>query len=182
MTSCWPRVGEGGTGEFDLFAQDFGNLVPGSIHGLKFEDVDGDGVFDPQVDVGLGDVTFRLIGTDGQGNNVEQTTLTDSNGEFWFEDLLPGDYSVTEDVPAGSMASTPTKAANEDIRAYRDQVLSKVNAGSISLVDVRAPAEYSGELLAPENLPQEGAQRGGHIPSAANVPWGQAVAEDGTFK
>ena len=74
------------------------------------------------------------------------------------------------------------KAANEDIRAYRDQVLSKVNASSISLVDVRAPAEYSGELLAPEALPQEGAQRGGHIPSAANVPWGQAVAEDGTFK
>ena len=81
----------------------------------------------------------------------------------------------------GSKSYT-AKAANEDIRAYRDQVLSKVNASSISLVDVRAPAEYSGELLAPEALPQEGAQRGGHIPSAANVPWGQAVAEDGTFK
>ena len=81
----------------------------------------------------------------------------------------------------GSKSYT-AKAANEDIRAYRDQVLSKVNASSIILVDVRAPAEYSGELLAPEALPQEGAQRGGHIPSAANVPWGQAVAEDGTFK
>ena len=81
----------------------------------------------------------------------------------------------------GSKSYT-AKAANEDIRAYRDQVLSKVNASSISLVDVRAPAEYSGELLAPEALPQEGAQRGGHIPGAANVPWGQAVAEDGTFK
>ena len=71
---------------------------------------------------------------------------------------------------------------NEEIRAYRDQVLNQVYAGSISLVDVRAPAEYSGELLAPENLPQEGSQRGGHIPGAANIPWGQAVAEDGTFK
>ena len=78
--------------------------------------------------------------------------------------------------------SYTAKASNEDIRVYRDQVLSKVSVGNISLVDVRAPAEYSGELLAPENLPQEGSQRGGPIPSAANIPWGQAVAEDGTFK
>ena len=50
-------------------------------------------------------------------------------------------------------------------------------------MDVRAPAEYSGELLAPPNLPQEGAQRGGHIPGAANIPWATAVNEaDGTFK
>ena len=81
-----------------------------------------------------------------------------------------------------SINSYTAKAPNEDIRVYRDQVLSKVSVGNISLVDVRAPAEYSGELLAPENLPQEGSQRGGHIPSAANIPWGQAVAEDGTFK
>ena len=89
---------------------------------------------------------------------------------------------LTSDAANHGSKSYTAKAANEDIRAYRDQVLSKVNASSISLVDVRAPAEYSGELLAPEALPQEGAQRGGHIPSAANVPWGQAVAEDGTFK
>ena len=89
---------------------------------------------------------------------------------------------LTTDAVSHAAKSYTAKAPNEYIRAYRDQVLSKVNAGSISLVDVRAPAEYSGELLAPENLPQEGAQRGGHIPSAANVPWGQAVAEDGTFK
>ena len=50
------------------------------------------------------------------------------------------------------------------------------------LVDVRSPKEFSGELLAPENLPQEGSQRGGHIPGAKNIPWGQAVNEDGTFK
>ena len=54
---------------------------------------------------------------------------------------------------------------------------------NIGLVDVRAPAEYSGELLAPANLPQEGAQRGGHIPGAANIPWGSTVNQnDGTFK
>ena len=70
--------------------------------------------------------------------------------------------------------------ANEDLRAYREQVLAAI--GSSGLVDVRSPGEYSGQLLAPENLPQEGAQRGGHIPTAVNVPWATAVKEDGTFK
>jgi thiosulfate/3-mercaptopyruvate sulfurtransferase len=69
----------------------------------------------------------------------------------------------------------------EDIRAYRDHVQSRL--GKAGLVDVRSPKEYSGELLAPENLPQEGAQRGGHIPTAVSIPWGTAVnSEDGTFK
>ena len=69
----------------------------------------------------------------------------------------------------------------EDIRAYRDHVLDRL--GKAGLVDVRSPKEFSGELLAPENLPQEGAQRGGHIPTAVSIPWGTAVnAEDGTFK
>ncbi|HEX6548731.1 MAG TPA: sulfurtransferase [Candidatus Dormibacteraeota bacterium] len=68
----------------------------------------------------------------------------------------------------------------EDVRAYREQVLDRI--GKAALVDVRSPKEFSGELLAPENLPQEGAQRGGHIPTAANIPWATAVREDGTFK
>ena len=89
---------------------------------------------------------------------------------------------VTTEVPSPTAATYRASSPDQSIRAYRDQVLSAVNAGSLSLVDVRAPAEYSGELLAPANLPQEGAQRGGHIPGAANIPWGQAVNEDGTFK
>ena len=68
----------------------------------------------------------------------------------------------------------------EELRAYRDQVVDGI--GKAGLVDVRSPGEFSGELLAPENLPQEGAQRGGHIPTAANIPWATAVKEDGTFK
>jgi thiosulfate/3-mercaptopyruvate sulfurtransferase len=68
----------------------------------------------------------------------------------------------------------------EDLRAYRDEVEESI--GKAGLVDVRSPGEYSGQLLAPENLPQEGAQRGGHIPGAVNVPWATAVKEDGTFK
>jgi thiosulfate/3-mercaptopyruvate sulfurtransferase len=71
---------------------------------------------------------------------------------------------------------------DEDIRAYRDYVLTAVGSGKVALVDVRSPAEFSGELLAPPNLPQEGSQRGGHIPGAANVPWNMTVQEDGTFK
>jgi thiosulfate/3-mercaptopyruvate sulfurtransferase len=70
---------------------------------------------------------------------------------------------------------------NEKIRAYREHVLSQI--GKAGLVDVRSPKEYSGELLAPENLPQEGAQRGGHIPTAVSIPWGTAVNQDnGAFK
>ena len=95
---------------------------------------------------------------------------------------------VAENRPVTTGAASPgaktyrAGGPNENLRAYRDYVLSAVNSGNIALVDVRAPAEFSGELLAPANLPQEGSQRGGHIPGAANVPWAQAVNEDGTFK
>ena len=96
----------------------------------------------------------------------------------WVADGRP----LTTDAASHAAKSYRASEPNQDIRAYRDAVLGAVSASSISLVDVRAPAEYSGELLAPANLPQEGSQRGGHIPGAANVPWGQAVNEDGTFK
>ena len=73
-------------------------------------------------------------------------------------------------------------ATREELRAYRDQVLAGIGQAERGLVDVRSPAEYSGELSAPEGLPQEAAQRKGHVPGAVNVPWSSAVAEDGTFK
>jgi thiosulfate/3-mercaptopyruvate sulfurtransferase len=87
----------------------------------------------------------------------------------------------TTDVPSPAAASFKfSGGTNEAIRAYRDDVAERI--GKAGLVDVRSPGEYSGELLAPENLPQEGAQRGGHIPTAKNIPWAKAVKEDGTFK
>jgi thiosulfate/3-mercaptopyruvate sulfurtransferase len=87
----------------------------------------------------------------------------------------------TSDVPTPAATSFKfSGGANEAIRAYRDDVAERI--GKAGLVDVRSPGEYSGELLAPENLPQEGAQRGGHIPTAKNIPWAKAVKEDGTFK
>ena len=89
---------------------------------------------------------------------------------------------MTTDVPSYAATTYAAKDPDESIRAYRDQVLAAVGAGNTALVDVRSPQEFSGELLAPPNLPQEGSQRGGHIPGAANIPWGQAANEDGTFK
>jgi thiosulfate/3-mercaptopyruvate sulfurtransferase len=89
---------------------------------------------------------------------------------------------LTTDVPSYPASSYTVQQPNKDIRALRDLVLENVNKAGSVLVDVRSPKEFSGELLAPENLPQEGAQRGGHIAGAINIPWGQAVAEDATFK
>ncbi|MDQ6884916.1 MAG: sulfurtransferase [Candidatus Dormibacteraeota bacterium] len=89
---------------------------------------------------------------------------------------------LVTDVPAPKTATYKAGQPDRSIRALRDEVLGQLGKPGVTLVDVRSPKEYSGELLAPENLPQEGAQRGGHIPGAANIPWGQAVAEDGTFK
>jgi thiosulfate/3-mercaptopyruvate sulfurtransferase len=85
---------------------------------------------------------------------------------------------------APTIKPTTYKAGQPDksIRVLRDQVLADLGKAGVVLVDVRSPKEFSGELLAPENLPQEGAQRGGHIPGAKNIPWAQAVRDDGTFK
>ncbi|MBM3934909.1 MAG: sulfurtransferase [SAR202 cluster bacterium] len=98
----------------------------------------------------------------------------------WLAEKRP----VSTDRPARAKTAYTAGGADRSIRATRDEVL-QVAAGKkkAALVDVRAPAEYKGELLAPANLPQEGAQRGGHIPGAANIPWAQAVNDaDGTFK
>ena len=145
----------------------------------------------------------QLLGGSGIGNDTTVILYGDNNNWFaawafwqlkyyghrdvrimnggrakWEAEARP----LTTDVPSPAASGYSASEGDQSIRAYRDQVLSLVNAGSVSLVDVRSPAEFSGELLAPPTAPQEGSQRGGHIPGAANIPWGQAVAEDGTFK
>jgi len=85
----------------------------------------------------------------------------------------------TPSYPAGNY-SAPERN-DQEIRAFRDEVLMHVNAG-LPLVDVRSPGEFSGELLHMPSYPQEGALRGGHIPGAKSIPWGKAANEDGTFK
>jgi len=89
---------------------------------------------------------------------------------------------LTTEVPSYSHTSYVAGEPHADIRAFRDQILTQLGKNGFATVDVRSPGEFSGELLAPANLPQEGAQRGGHIPGAANIPWASAVAADGTFK
>ena len=90
---------------------------------------------------------------------------------------------MTNDVPSLKATSYTIDApVNGDFRSFRDEVLQKVSGSKSAFVDVRSPEEYRGEKLAPDHLPQEQAQVPGHIPSAANVPWGKAANEDGSFK
>jgi thiosulfate/3-mercaptopyruvate sulfurtransferase len=98
---------------------------------------------------------------------------------------LAEDRPVVKEVPAPSRGTFRAHAGDEKLRAYLDDVrsaLPQVRAGQLHLVDVRGPKEFTGEITAPPEYPNEHAQRGGHIPGAQNVPWAQAVREDGTFK
>ena len=97
--------------------------------------------------------------------------------EKWISEGRPTSNEVPEFEPQKFIAYK----GDEEIRAYRDEVRSALDADT-RLVDVRSPAEFSGELIAMAGYEQEGAQRAGHIPGAASVPWAQAVKEDGTFK
>jgi thiosulfate/3-mercaptopyruvate sulfurtransferase len=86
---------------------------------------------------------------------------------------------VTE-VPQRPATSYQASEQDTAIRAFRDEVVNAI--GSKNLIDVRSPDEFAGRLLAPAHLPQEQAQRGGHVPTAKNVPWSKAAEDDGTFK
>jgi thiosulfate/3-mercaptopyruvate sulfurtransferase len=87
---------------------------------------------------------------------------------------------LTDELPTRSETSYTAQEQDRSIRAFRDEVGEAI--GRQNLVDVRSPDEYAGRLLAPAHLPQEQAQRAGHIPTAANVPWSKAANDDGTFK
>ncbi|HWH26766.1 MAG TPA: sulfurtransferase [Pseudolysinimonas sp.] len=87
----------------------------------------------------------------------------------------------TTDVPTPAAAEYPVVERDDSkIRAYKDDVLAAL--GTSPLVDVRSPEEYVGDRTTAPAYPEEGALRAGHIPTAANVPWARAVAEDGSFK
>ncbi len=87
---------------------------------------------------------------------------------------------VVDELPARAATTYTAQEPDVSIRAFRDEVVEAI--GRKNLVDVRSPDEYAGRLLAPAHLPQEAAQRGGHIPTAANVPWSKAANDDGTFR
>jgi thiosulfate/3-mercaptopyruvate sulfurtransferase len=97
--------------------------------------------------------------------------------EKWIAEGRP----TTTDVPSLEAATFTAQPGDDAIRAKRDEVLAELG-GDTKLVDVRSPAEYAGDIISPSGYEQEGAQRGGHIPGAASIPWASAVREDGTFK
>ena len=102
--------------------------------------------------------------------------LLDGGRKKWELDGRP----LVSDVPSRPSTSYTAQAPDNDIRAFRDEVIAAI--GDKNLVDVRSPDEFSGKILAPAHLPQEQSQRAGHIPTAINVPWSKAANEDGTFK
>ncbi|MHB1575549.1 MAG: sulfurtransferase [Candidatus Dormibacteria bacterium] len=106
--------------------------------------------------------------------------LLDGGRRKWELDGLP---LVTDSVTVRPGSGYEVPAEREEIRAYRDQILSGfLGRPEAGLVDVRSPEEYSGAKLAPDHLPSEGAQRGGHIPGARNIPWSRSVdPEQETF-
>jgi thiosulfate/3-mercaptopyruvate sulfurtransferase len=107
----------------------------------------------------------------------ENVRLVNGPREKWISEGRP----TTTDVPSYEAQSFAAQEGDAAIRAKRDEVLGALDV-STKLVDVRSPQEFSGELIAMAGYEQEGAQRSGHIPGAASVPWAQAVQEDGTFK
>ena len=88
---------------------------------------------------------------------------------------------LTTEAPAVAPADYNAAEPDFSIRAFLPQVAESVSNSAVELVDVRSPAEFSGEILSPPGLP-ETCQRGGHIPGAGNIPWGKACNPDGTFK
>jgi thiosulfate/3-mercaptopyruvate sulfurtransferase len=142
-----------------------------------------------------------LLGANGVGNDDTIVLYGGNNNWFaayayWFltyyghDDvrLLDGgrkkweldSRELTDEVTQRESTSYTAKEPNNDIRAFRDEVIEAI--GTKNLIDVRSPDEYAGRLLAPAHLPQEAAQIGGHIPTAGNVPWSKAANDDGTFK
>lgn len=112
---------------------------------------------------------FKLYGH----QNVK---LLDGGRKKWELDGRP----LSTDTVTRPETSYSAKDADTSLRAFRDEVIAAI--GTKNLVDVRSPDEFSGKILAPAHLPQEGSQRPGHIPTAISVPWSKAANEDGTFK
>jgi thiosulfate/3-mercaptopyruvate sulfurtransferase len=145
----------------------------------------------------------RVLGERGIGNETSVILYGDKNNWFaayayWYLKVYGhGDVRIldggrqkwidegrelTTDAPSPSAQSYAAQERDESIRAYRDQVREALERGGSSLVDVRSPGEYAGDLIAPPGYEQEGAQRAGHIPTAVSIPWASAVNDDGTFK
>jgi thiosulfate/3-mercaptopyruvate sulfurtransferase len=145
----------------------------------------------------------RVLGERGIGNDTTVVLYGDKNNWFaayayWYlktyghgdvrildggrQKWIDEERELTTDAPSPTSRMYRAQERDESIRAYRDQVREWIGVSERALVDVRSPGEYAGELISPPGYEQEGAQRGGHIPTAASIPWASAVQDDGTFK
>jgi thiosulfate/3-mercaptopyruvate sulfurtransferase len=145
----------------------------------------------------------RLLGERGIGNDSSVILYGDKNNWFaayayWYlkvyghndvrildggrQKWIDEGRELTTDAPSPQATTYSAQERDDSIRAYRDQVKDWLGESSRALVDVRSPGEYAGDLIAPPGYEQEGAQRAGHIPTAASIPWASAVRDDGTFK
>jgi thiosulfate/3-mercaptopyruvate sulfurtransferase len=108
----------------------------------------------------------------------QDVRILDGGRQKWADE----GREFTTDVPQPDQAEYRASERDESIRTYRDAVKDGIGEQTRALVDVRSPQEFTGELIAPPGYEQEGAQRAGHIPTAASIPWATAVRDDGTFK
>ena len=106
----------------------------------------------------------------------ENVKLLDGGRKKWELD----GRELVQSVPERATTSYTAQAPDLSIRAFRDEVVASI--GQKNLVDVRSPDEFSGKIKAPAHLPQEQSQRAGHVPTAINIPWSKAAADDGTFR
>jgi thiosulfate/3-mercaptopyruvate sulfurtransferase len=108
----------------------------------------------------------------------QDVRILDGGRQKWADESR----EFTTDSPQPRQSDYQAGERDESIRTYRDTVRKEIGAQSKALVDVRSPQEYAGDLIAPPGYEQEGAQRAGHIPTAASIPWATAVRDDGTFR
>ena len=108
----------------------------------------------------------------------EDVRLLDGGRQKWTDE----GRELTAETPQAEQADYSASDRDESIRTYRDAVKEAIGEQTKALVDVRSPQEFAGDLIAPPGYEQEGAQRAGHIPTAASIPWATAVRDDGTFK
>ena len=108
---------------------------------------------------------------------LRDVRILNGGRKYWLDNGLP----VTTDLPTYQPTGIQLGDPDFSFRAFRDDVLPRVGDSTLALVDVRSPAEFNGEVIAPPGM-SETAQRAGHIPGAASIPWAQTAREDGTFK
>ncbi len=108
---------------------------------------------------------------------VGRVKLLNGGRKFWLDHNLP----LSTDTPSYAASAIQLPEPEFALRAFRDDILPRLGDPALALVDVRSPAEFNGEVIAPPGM-TETAQRAGHIPGAASIPWAQTVRDDGTFK